>query len=143
MSSIKDTSFYHDCIHILSYPFGDFYLFDTFVIGEVNEGVVIKWKDHAQILVADLENLYEQNTKNLVYISNRVNPYSVVPSDWVHFFRYGYAIKGYGIISYNLREKLNSKLENLFFKKAFKSLDSLSDAILWARELNNFPRIPA
>lgn len=137
MESIKNTSFYHDAIQVLSYPFGSFYLFENFIVGEINKDVVFTWKDHAKILVEEISNLYDQNGKDLVYISNRINPYSVVPSDWVHFFKYSYSLKGYGIISYEAKGRLNTMLEKLFMRSKFKSFDNLSDAIIWAKKLAN------
>ncbi|GAA4271564.1 hypothetical protein U6A24_13340 [Aquimarina gracilis] len=137
MKSIKDTSFYNDAIQVLSYSFGDYYLFENFIIGEVNKDIVFTWKDHAKSVVEEITSLYDQNGKDLVYISNRIHPYSVVPSDWIHFFKYSYSLKGYGIISYDQKGKLNTMFEKLFMRSKFRSFDNLSEAISWAKKLNN------
>lgn len=137
MTSIKDTSYYHDAIQVLSYPFGTYYLFENFIVGEVNKDIVFTWKDHAKALVEEITSLYDQNGKDLVYISNRIHPYSVVPSDWIHFFKYSYSLKGYGIVSYDPKGKLNTMLEKLFMRSKFRSFDSLTDAIEWAKKINS------
>ncbi len=135
MESIKNTPFYHEAIKQLNYDFGDFYLFDSFIVGEVRKDIVFTWKDHAKTLVEDISNLYDQNGKDLVYITNRVHPYSVVPSDWLHFFKYSYSLKGYGIISYNEKGMLNAVLEKLFMRTKLKSFSNLSEAIYWAKNI--------
>ncbi len=135
MKSVKNSVFYQEAIQELNYPFGNFYLFETFIIGEIKTDIVFNWKDHAKTVVEEITNLYDQNGKDLVYITNRVNPYSVVPSDWIHFFKYSYSLKGYGIVSYNQKGMLNTVLEKLFMRSKLQSFSSLSDAILWAKSL--------
>jgi len=135
MESIKHTPFYHEAIQELNYDFGDFYLFDTFIVGEIRKDIVFNWKDHAKTLVEDISNLYDQNGKDLVYITNRIHAYSVVPSDWIHFFKYSYSLKGYGIISYNEKGMLNTMLEKLFMRNKLRSFSDLSEAIYWAKNI--------
>ncbi len=136
MESVKNTIFYQDAIQELNYSYGDFYLFETFIVGEIKKDVVFTWKDHAKAVVEEIADLYDQNGKDLVYITNRIHPYSVVPSDWLHFFKYSYALKGYGIISYTKKGKLNAMLEKLFMRSKIQSFNSLIDAINWAKSLS-------
>ena len=135
MESIKDTHFYHDAIQVLSYPFGTFYLFETFIVSEIDKDVVFTWEGHAKQVVEEISDLYDQNGKDLVYISHRINPYSVVPSDWLKFFKYSYSLKGYGVVSYNPKGILNTMLEKLFMRSKIQSFDNLSEAISWAKSL--------
>ncbi len=135
MNSIKDTPFYLEAIQVLSYDYGDFYLFDSFVVGEVHKDIVFTWKDHAKALVEEISSLYDQNGKDLVYITNRIYPYSVVPSDWLHFFKYSYSLKGYGIVTYDQKGLLNTLLEKLFMRSKLQSFTNLTDAIIWAKNL--------
>lgn len=134
MSKVKDSRFYRDAFQELNYPFGDFYLFEYFVIAEIKEDVIFNWKDHAKKLVEDLSNLYEDDVKNLVYISNRVNDYSVIPSDWIHFFKYSYSLKGYYIVSKGGKALHNTLLEKLFFKGKMRTFNDLDKAIIWAKK---------
>ncbi len=135
MKSIKNTPFYHEAIQELNYPYGNFYLFETFIVGEINKDVVFTWEDHAKAVVEEISNLYDQNGKDLVYITNRISPYSVVPSDWIHFFKYSYSLKGYGVVSYDQKGVLNTMLEKLFLRSKLQSFNTLEDAISWARKL--------
>lgn len=136
MESVKNSPFYKDAIQEINYPFGNFYLFENFVIGEVNKDVVFTWKHQAKKLVEDLTELYDHNGKNIVYITNRINAYSVVPSDWIKFYKCKYLLKGYGIVSYNEKGMLNTILEKLFMRNKIKSFSNLADAVNWAKSLS-------
>ena len=136
MNSIRNSPFFHEAFQELNYPFGDFFLFETFVVAEIKKDVVLNWHDHAKIFVEELSHLYEQKGTDIVYISNRVNPYSVVPSDWLYFFKHGYSLKGYGIVSYNHKGKLNAALERIFMRSKMQSFSDLDDAIAWAKKIN-------
>lgn len=135
MGYVKDTPFYNDAIQILRYPYATYYLFETFVVAEIDEGLVYTWDDHAKPIVEELSELYDQNGENLVLISNRVHSYSVKPSDWIKFFRSDYKLKGYAIVSYTHKGLLASLVEKLFMRNAFKNFDTLEAAIQWAKEL--------
>ncbi|WP_378174930.1 hypothetical protein [Aquimarina sp. SS2-1] len=135
MQYVKSSNFYQEAIHELNYPFGNFYLYDGFVIGEFNEDVVVTWDDHAKLLVEDLTYYYDHNGKNVVYITNRVHSYSVKPSDWIKFYKSDYKMKGYAIVSYSRKGLLNSLIEKLFIKSNFKSFESLEEAVHWAKSL--------
>ncbi len=136
MEHVKSSPFYQEAIQEINYSFGNFYLFETFIVGEINKDIVFTWEDHAKTVVEEISNLYDQNGKDLVYISNRVNPYSVVPSDWLHFFKYSYSLKGYGIVSYNPKGILNAMLEKLFMRSKLQSFTCLTDAIAWAKSVS-------
>jgi len=136
MRYVKNSEFYRDAIHELNYTFGDFYLFEEFVIGEFKEDVLVTWDDHAKILVEDLTNLYDHNGENIVYITNRVHSYAVKPSDWLKFYKSDYKMRGYAIVSYTPKGLLNTLLEKLFIKSRFRSFESLEEAINWAKSLS-------
>lgn len=135
MESIRNTALYQEAIHELNLDFGDFYLFDTFIVGEIHKDVVVTWKHHFKGLVEELSHLYDQNGKDLVYITNRINSYSVVPSDWLQFFKYSYSLKGYGVVSYNQKGMFNAMFEKLFMRSKMRNFDNLQSAVDWAKEL--------
>ncbi|MDH7445634.1 hypothetical protein [Aquimarina sp. 2201CG14-23] len=137
MQYVKNSPFYQEAIQELNYSFGNFYLFEGFVVGEINEDIVFTWDDHAKFLVEDLTNLYDHNGENVIYITNRVHSYAVKPSDWLKFYKSDYKMKAYGIISYTPRGLLNVLIEKLFMKNKIKGFENLSDAIDWARAMNN------
>jgi hypothetical protein len=131
LRKLRDTPYYHRAIHEINYSFGNFYLFDTFVVGEVHEDVNVSWKEHGKQLAEEITNLYDNNGKDLVYISNRVNDYSVIPMDWKKFFSLSYNLKAYGIISYTKTGFFNAMLERMFVNTKLRWFNSLEDAIDW------------
>ncbi len=133
MQKLADTTYYSKAFQELNYDFGDFYLFENFVVAEIKKDILFNWKDNAEQVVAEISNLYEANVKNIVYISNRINEYSVVPSDWLKFFKYSNTLKGYAIVSYSK----NHRIEKLFFKSKMQRFNSLDKAIEWVEELNH------
>lgn len=137
MKKLRDTPYYYRAIHEINYSFGDFYLFDTFIVGEIHEDVHISWNEHGKMIAEELSNLYDNNGKDLVYISNRVNDYSLVPTDWKKFFKLSYNLKAYGIISYTKTGYFNAMLERMFVNTKLRWFNSLEDAITWVDRISS------
>ena len=135
MVNVKNTQYYNDAIHVMTYPSGTYYLFETFVIAEIKEGIVFTWEDHAKQIVEELTHLYDQNGENIVYISNRVHSYSTRPSDWIKFYRSDFKLKAYGIVSYSKKSLMAAVMEKIFMRNRFQSFTSLDEAIVWAKSL--------
>lgn len=135
MEYLKNTYHYKEAIKELNYSFGNYYLFEGYVIAEINEDVVYSWEEHGKIVTQDISNLYDNNGSKLIYITNRVNPYNVKPTDWLNFFKNSNSLKGYGIVSYSKASFQTAILEKLFVKCNILRFVSLSSAISWAKEL--------
>lgn len=136
MESVKHTYLYSEVIKELNYPFGDIFIFNGFIISEINQGVTITWKDHAKQIVDDVSYYLGTDGSDLVYISNRINSYAVAPADWLKFFKSNYSLKGYYIVSYRSSSKINLIMENLFFNNNIKNFNSLFEAVNWAKKGN-------
>jgi hypothetical protein len=132
MTTLKNTYLYDDIIKEFNYPFGDLYLFKGFVISEIKEGVIFSWENHAKKMVEDISEFAKTNGENIVYISHRVNSYSVIATDWVKFFKHSYSLKGYGVVGYTNTSFLNTMIENLFFKNKIKRFRDINAAVEWA-----------
>lgn len=132
MKRIKEYHFYKKPLHILNYDFGDFYLYDTFIVGEVKEDVVISWEAQGKFLVDEFLSIYQDKSQDLIYISHRINDYSVVPSDWLKFKNHDVKFRGYGIVSYTKRGFFNGMLEKVFMPK-LQTFTSLKEALVWAK----------
>lgn len=133
MNSLKNSPYYHEAFNEIVFDFGTFYLFDGFIIAEINEGVVFTWDNHAKIASQEILDLYNSNGSDIIYISNRVNNYSVMPSDWVKFFKNNFRMKGYAMVNYTKSGHVNSLLEKLFIGHKSKRFNSLEYAIQWAK----------
>lgn len=136
MEYVEDSRFYRKALQVINRPFGTFYLFESFVVGEIKEGVLFSWEHQAKELVEYLSDLYDQNGKGLVYISNRVHQYSINPSDWLKFYKEKYHLCGYAVVNYrNTNGVINSIFEKLFMRNKIQSFNSLENAVYWATEL--------
>lgn len=133
MISIKDSIFYSEVLKEINYKDGDVFIFKHFVVAEMNYGIVYTWEDHAKPIVEEVTNFLDTDGSNLIYISNRINSYSVNPSDWLKFFTNNYNLKGYGVVSQSKSSLLNTAIENLFFKKKIKRFSDLNTALQWAQ----------
>ena len=69
---------------------------------------------------------------DLIYISNRINSYSVVAADWMKFFKNYYFLKGYYIVDDKKVSNINLLIENLFFNGKIKRFDTLDEAVNFA-----------
>ena len=134
MKSIKETELYHEVLMELNYDFGDVFIFETFVVSEIKNGINVTWTNHGKRIVDDVVHFLGTDGKDIVYISNRVHSYSVVALDWVKFFSSNYTLKGYYIVSESPSSRLNIMIENLFFNNKIKTFNSLYSAVNWCRK---------
>jgi len=113
----------------LNLPFGNFYFFENFVVSELHEGIHFDWK-RVKIL-ADLILNHYGPVSDLIYLSNRVNSYSIEPQSWLKFEKKYHLFKATGIIAYNNRGGLSVVLERIFSKEKIKKFRRLKDGIDW------------
>ncbi len=137
MNSIKNSPFYKEAIQVLNLPFGNYFLFDGFVVAEVHEDIIYSWEDHGKKASTIITELYDNDGSDLVYITNRINDYSCKPTGWLNFFKFSKRLKGYGIISYSQSGHYNALLEKLFVQTEIERFSSLENAIAWAKNLSD------
>jgi hypothetical protein len=128
--TVKDTAFFKNIREIRECEFGVFYFFDGLVISEIKEGVVFNWSMAKKII--DIAYEIIGRDKPIAYISNRINPYSVVPTDWLKFYRNRHQLKYYSIVSYDKGGLSSIVLERLFFKEKIRQFEDLESAIAWS-----------
>lgn len=133
MNSIENTDFYSDVIRKLSYPFGNVFVFKEFIVSELNEGIIFSWEHQGRVIAEDVTELLDTNGSDLVYISNRIHSYSVIPSDWTKFYKTRYTLKAYCVVSQSRIGVMNSKIENLFYKNEVKQFNTIYEAVNWAK----------
>lgn len=130
MVSVKNTEFYSNVLKELHYSFGSVYIFKGFVISEMNTGITSCWENQGELVAADVAMFLGTMGDDVIYISNRINPYAVIATDWVKFFK-AYKLKHYLIVSNSKMAVLNYAIENLFFKNKIKRFNSLYAAMNW------------
>jgi len=103
-------------------------VYNAIAIVEIEEGVAVSSKNGLEIFERLLSIIGDQPW---VYISNRVNSYSLDPNDYRHLNEI-HTLKGIGVIQYEKSIKTALELEKMFVKKPFKTFDDLDLAIEWA-----------
>lgn len=104
--------------------------YDRYVIAEINEGVHLDHQ-HNEALIEITENHY---SKPFVYITNRINSYSVDPNVYPRTTGVKNLV-GFAVVSRVHMAKLNAQIEQMFFSKPFEIFSELEDAINWAKDL--------
>ena len=124
----KDSTKYHLNRKTLQFDEGNFYITDTFVVGEINEGAHFSWETAEKIIEAVYE-CYDSRDINISYISNRINNYSISPVDWYKFFTNNHKLRSISIISYSPTSLAFYFLEKFFIKTRLEKFDNLEACI--------------
>jgi len=104
------------------------YFYNNFVVVEVSEGVNLNFKSGFSLL---LKGLQIHGTRPFIYISNRINSYSLNPNDYKYLEKIP-TLKGLAIVSNSKDLQLMAKMESQFFvKKPFEMFDDIQNAHEW------------
>lgn len=118
---------------LLKYNFCQVQIHDHHIIVIVNEGEVVD-KLKNEVLV-DIAQSYFKD-RPFIYITHRINSYSVDPSVYKATSRIKNLI-GFCVVSSNFLAKSNAQIEKLFFNKPYEIFESLQEAIQWSDSLIN------
>ena len=133
MISIADSRFYPEVIKEFNYEFGKVFVFDQFVVSEINQGIDFEY-NQAQSIIADVIGFFgETKGLSINYVSNRIHSYSVMASDWIRFFKDGYLLNSYIVVS-DKKRFCNLAIEKLFFKHSIKQFSELEAAINFVKK---------
>ncbi|WP_343764378.1 STAS/SEC14 domain-containing protein [Gangjinia marincola] len=113
-------------------PFGCFYFFEDYVIGELKEGILLDKKLNKEMIDLCLDHY---STKSFVYISNRMQSYAVDPMIYLQCSRIK-QLKGIAVVAEKESQRLNTAIEKHFFQKPFEAFESLTEAKIWVSTLN-------
>lgn len=130
MKRVKDIPYFKNIREVREFEFGVFYFFDGLVISEMKKGVVFKWEMAVKVIKAAQE-VFGQN-KPLAYISNRVNSYTVVPTEWLKFYTNRHKLEYYSVVGSTEGSLASIVLERMFFRESLKQFKDLEDAIAWS-----------
>jgi len=130
MKRVKDILFFKNIKEIREYQFGTFYFFNGLVISEVNEGVTFGW-EMAERAIYAAQDVFGENMP-IAYISNRVNNYHVVPTDWVKFYGNRNQLSFYSVVGNTKGSFASLVMERMFFKNSIKQFTDLDKAINWS-----------
>lgn len=118
-------------IHYYNVEDGEFFVFDEFLICQISEGVNVT-PEHSEILNHAIKKHFQG--KDLVYISNRVNSYSVDPLTYVETERIPNLIAIAMVPDDDVMQK-NAEYERNFYDKPYEIFNNLSEAIEWSHKM--------
>ena len=130
MQRVRDLTIFKRIKEVREYEFGVFYFFDGLVISEMSEGATFDWDKAEKIISVAYEILGKD--KPVAYISNRIHDYSVVPTDWLKFYKNRHHLEFYSIVAYNKSGLASVILEKMFFRNKIRQFSDLEDAVQWS-----------
>ncbi|PIB38017.1 hypothetical protein [Maribacter sp. 4G9] len=132
MKRVKDIPYFKKIREVREFEFGVFYYFDGLVISEMKEGVVFDW-NMAKRAIAAAKEIFG-NEKPIAYISNRINSYTVVPTEWLKFYNNRHKLSYYSVVGSTQGSFASIVLEKMFFKESLRQFNDLEAAIAWSLE---------
>lgn len=115
----------------LTLSIGTFYIYNNYLVAEINEGKTITLKDNK--ILEDIANTHFL-TKNFVYITHRKNSYAVDPAVYTKTSKIKNLI-GFAVVASNYIALRNAEIEKIFLNKPFESFTELDEAIKWAKKI--------
>ncbi|WP_299769740.1 hypothetical protein [uncultured Dokdonia sp.] len=102
------------------------------LVVEVNEGVNLSYASAASLL---FKGLLVLKNRPWVYISHRVNSYSVVPTDYEYLHKIK-TLKALSIVLPSGTDPSTTAIEQIFCRKPFKLFNNgLEEAMIWADKM--------
>ncbi|HAI16751.1 MAG: hypothetical protein CMP05_01835 [Xanthomarina sp.] len=117
--------------NIISLPFGTVSMHDNYMVTVMNEGITVS--PELNSVLEELAANHFQD-KKFVYITHRINSYSVDPNIYFKTSKIPNLV-GFAVVLGRKIRLDNLALEKMFLSKPFKSFKSLDKAIEWANEL--------
>lgn len=111
----------------LKFDFCNMNIYDNYMVVVMNEGVTIN-PSHNKILLNIVDTYF--NNKNFVYITHRINSYSVDPAIYFETSKIKNLV-GFAVVSKDYKAKSNAEIEKLFFNKPFEVFNTLDEAVAW------------
>lgn len=115
----------------LNFDFCTMSIYDNYLVVVMKEGVNIT-PNHNNVLVEVTKAHFLD--KPFVYITHRINSYSVDPKIYFETSKIE-NLKGFAVVSNNYKAKKNAQIEQMFFNKPFEIFTALEDAFDWANSL--------
>lgn len=117
--------------HYYNLPSAELFIFDEFLVCQIREGMEIH-PEHSQNLNEIIQKHF--SGKNIVYVSNRVNSYSVDPLTYVETEKIPNLV-AIAMVPETPIMKQNAEFEKNFFDKPYEIFDTLSQAIQWVHTI--------
>ncbi len=112
---------------------GLFYFYENFIVAEIKENINLNFESGKELF--QLAATYYKGITPYVYISNRINSYSVKPTEHYKLEDIFPNFKGYAIVTYDGISQKIAELEKLFTNRPTHVFNTLDNAIEWAEHL--------
>ncbi|MEO1010467.1 MAG: hypothetical protein AAFX53_04125 [Bacteroidota bacterium] len=112
---------------------GRFRYYEHIVVGEIEKGIHVTF-EKAVVPLQIGEQIYGTE-KPFVYISHRLNSYSMDPIGYRDAIKLFPNFKGFAIVAQSNRRRMLAHLEKAFMKKPIGVFDNLQSAFFWAEKL--------
>jgi len=115
----------------LNFDFCTMTIYNNYVVTVMKEGVNVT-PDYNDVLLEVTDTHFKN--KPFVYITHRINSYSVDPKIYYKTSKIE-NLKGFAVVSSHYKAKVNAEIEKMFFNKPFETFSSLQEAFKWADDL--------
>lgn len=110
----------------------DFYfchieIYDDYVKAIMKEGVTVS-PEHNNVLLQIVEKHFKN--KAFVYITHRINSYAVDPTIYLETAKIKNLV-GFVVVSSDPKQKMQTRVEKIFFGKEFEQFDTMKEALAW------------
>ncbi len=116
---------------LLQLPFCDLEFYEKYVIGVIKDGTTVS--EIETDIVNNATKLFFKNSP-FVYISKRINSYSVNPVIYNNLSK-NINMIGFAVVSNNYSSLSSAEVEKLFYKRPFGIFNAIDDAKHWANDL--------
>lgn len=130
MKRVKELNYFKNIREVREFEFGIFYYFNGLVISEMKEDVIFGWEMARKAIKAAHEIFGAGRT--IVYISNRINNYYVLPTDWAKFYKNRHQLSSYAVVGETKGSFASLVLERMFFKNSIYQFSDIEEAIKWS-----------
>ena len=118
---------------IASYDFGFCHVevYDDYILSRMKEGVTVSPE-----FIAEMSFMAEKHFKNkfFVYITHRVNSYSVNPISYFEGNKITNMI-GFAVVSKDPKQRSQSRIEKTFFDKELRQFENMEEALEWKDQI--------
>lgn len=123
--NLPETAGFKEKLHT---EIGTIYFYKKVVVVEAKEGVTLSYSTGFSTL---LKGLQITGFRSFIYISNRINSYSVDPNDYKYLNKIP-SLKAIAIVSKLDSARQNAMLEKSFSTKDLEIFEDITDAYEWA-----------
>lgn len=115
----------------VSLPFCHLKFYNNLVVSSINEGITLTQKLSDEITNIALKHF---NDEDFIYITNRVNSYSVDPTVYFSVSKIE-NLKAFVVVSKQPISLQNTEIEKLFLDKTFELFEDIDTALSWSNKI--------